>query len=945
VAGEGTWSNAQHYQKWNWSDFSTCFYPNLRMIMPSIKPSYQWAKQCVKYTLAVTTLLLVLGYHLQARAVAPIQTFILPNQQTVYIQENHTRPIVTIDSWVKTGSVNETTANNGVSHFLEHLLFKGTPTYPAGAIDKLLESHGATFNAATSDDYTHYYITLPSSYTNQAIRLHADMLLNATIPPDELDRERKVVQEEINRADDSPERKLYLMVSERLFAGHGYAYDTLGPKSNIATIPRQSIMDYYHAWYQPQHLNTIITGDVDPATVLPLLQQVFVPSSTLIGASHDSPAITTNTPPAYPKQAQVVVQTDASISQAYVMLGFPGPAMAQRQAVLAMDAAMSILGQGDSSRLVKDLREDKALVSSIGSGNQTQQQAGLLTVSAELKASNLPTVRKALLSAIATLKTKGITQAELDKFKTQTIKGFLFANESTETVANSVGYNVTIGKLADYTRYVDEVSALSVSQVNQALHQWLNPTQSVWVALLPTPKKGEASFNTPAETKATVEGLAQLPTNTSTPPQHSASVSTINTEVLSNGLTLITKPNTSTDTVAIQVFAKGGKASQGVAGVADLTAETWLQGTTHRNAGQLKQLLESSGLGLSATAGDDMLQLSGSSVATDAPLLLSVMADVIANPTFSPSELNKQKSLLSQAIQGSQDSPSTVVGQQLLQALYPNHGYGQVGLHVAKQLPSITQAQVLRFYKASLKPSNVVVSAVGNFDPKALQAMLLQAFGPNKAPIATASNATVAHVAPLASSKTVQTLKASKVAGAGHGATWLAQGWLAPPLGQADQITLKVINSLLGNGLSSRLFVNIREKQGLAYTVASQYPSTKQTGRFVLFIGTDPINEAKVTVGFTKEIERLKTELVPVDELQAAKDKLTGQFALGHETNAEQAYYLGFYQAMGVGHGFDVSYPQLAQRVTPADVQRVAKLVFGAPSVLSVVKPNTIPNN
>ena len=206
----------------------------------------------------------------------------LPTGQNLYIKEDHSRPIVTIDTWVKTGSVNETAENNGVSHFLEHLLFKGTERYGPGQIDRLLESRGAQFNAATSDDFTHFYITTAPAYFEEALALHADMMTHAAIPPKELPQERKVVQEEINRADDNPSRQLYVELSRRMYGTHGYGMDTLGPKENIARIPRENILAYYHYWYQPRNFNTIIVGDIDPNKVKKLVGNLSGPSFSAI---------------------------------------------------------------------------------------------------------------------------------------------------------------------------------------------------------------------------------------------------------------------------------------------------------------------------------------------------------------------------------------------------------------------------------------------------------------------------------------------------------------------------------------------------------------------------------------------------------------------------------------------------------------------------------------
>jgi zinc protease len=193
-------------------------------------------------------------------------------------------------------------------------------------------------------------------------------------------------------------------------------------------------------------------------------------------------------------------------------------------------------------------------------------------------------------------------------------------------------------------------------------------------------------------------------------------------------------------------------------------------------------------------------------------------------------------------------------------------------------------------------------------------------------------------VPPLAKSQTVMEEKPSL------SAVWMAQGWLVPAIRvQKDYAALKVLNSLVGSGMSSRLFVDLREKQGLAYVVGSMYPSRDQESRFVLYIGTDPVNTDKVQAGFTQEVKRLQTDLVPASELTEAKSKLIGSFALAHDTNINQAYYIGLYETLGVGYRFDKIYPAQINQVTSADIQRVAREYLAGPSVLSLIKPTHMP--
>lgn len=198
----------------------------------------------------------------------------LDNGQTVIIKEVHDNPIVTIDTWIKTGSINENDKNNGVAHFLEHLFFKGTTKHPTGEFDRILESKGAQTNAATSKDFTHYYITLPSKYFETAIDLHADMLMNPLIPRKELEKERKVVIEEIAKTNDNPENKLYENMVQSFYINHPYKRKVIGKKEIIENISREEIFNFYNSWYNPSNMITVVVGDIDTTQALDLIKEL-----------------------------------------------------------------------------------------------------------------------------------------------------------------------------------------------------------------------------------------------------------------------------------------------------------------------------------------------------------------------------------------------------------------------------------------------------------------------------------------------------------------------------------------------------------------------------------------------------------------------------------------------------------------------------------------------
>ncbi len=881
----------------------------------------------------------------------------LPSGQQVYVQEIHTQPIITIDTWVNTGSAQETPQNNGVSHFLEHLLFKGTTHYKLGVIDRTLESKGDNFNAATSDDFTHFHITTATPYFQEALNMHADMLLNATINPPELNRERKVVQEEINRSLDNPARIATMALSKAMFNHHPYAMDTLGPKSNIQNIPRQDILGYYHRWYQPRNFKTIIVGDISTPKAIALVNAAFKKAYV----SQARPSI--GKPKIYPvapiPSPKSVVLTDPNLSDEQLQLGFPAPSVAHREDNFALDVAALILGQGISSRLYQDLKEQNQWVNDISAGNSTRQQAGIFYIAADLKPENRDAAKKAIVDEINRFKTEGPTSIELEKAKTQVVKSFAFSTESTEGVAETIGYNVTIGKLTDYTDYVKNIQKITAADVRRAVDEYLNFSHAVLVESLPASFQAEKDQETKnnialldeaskvaitdlAPSKASLAGStspSSLHQGTHTTTHHPEPTQTKVMKItLKDGATLLLKPSPTTQTIAISIFAKGGRLVQPQPGVASLASRSLLKGTKNHTAKQLGEALERFGLSVSADSTSDYFQINAASVNTDIDKLLAILGDIMDNPTFPKEEVDKERADLLEEIKTSRDEPSNMMFEDLTKALYPHHPYGDVGSRVEKSLPAVSREEVVNYYQSQIQPQNLTVSVVGNFNPMTVKTRLAEIFDQlPKPPKGTELVKSYPSVSPL--SKTVE-IEAHKPEQA---ATWIAYGWHAPAISTSkDYITLKVINTLLGAGLSSRLFTDLREKQGLAYHVSTMYPSNLETGNFIMYIGTDPKNQAKVLTGFNHEIQRLKEEPVSQAELDRVKSKLIGSFELAHESNANQAYYLGIYQTLGVGYLFDKEYPHLVSQITSQDVQRVARHYFDQPKVITIVDPKTV---
>ncbi|EKE04184.1 MAG: hypothetical protein ACD_20C00097G0001 [uncultured bacterium] len=831
-----------------------------------------------------------------------IKVFNLKNGHTIVIKEVPANPIVTIDTWIKTGSVNENDKINGISHFLEHLLFKGTKNYKNGEMERILESKGANYNAATSKDYTHYYTTIASQHAKTALNLHADLLLNATIPQDELDKERKVVQEEIRRAMDNPGRILFNNLTDLLFKSHPYKYETLGTMEIIGNVPREEILNYYHKWYTPANMTTVIVGDVDTDKMLALVKEEFKDNST----SNKSIKVNYEKEPYLTQSAEKIEKDNYNIG--YLNIGFRGVPIANKKDNYALDLAAEILGQGRSSRLYQNIKE-KNLVSGISSGHHSMRDDSIFYIDASLKPENYTAAKEATLKELDKLRNEKVTQEELERAKTKLERSFLYGTESVENIANAIGNTMTLnGKLEDYTDYIDNIKKITADDIQKSVNKYLPESRMAVSVLLPD----NTNINSTQKPQETYQNVSKY--------------------TLNNGMTLITEKNNSNDILSLSVFVKGGKLLETQPGLQDLLAATLMKGTKSKSALEISKELENSGIVIAPSSGPDYFEIQLKSTVADFDKALEILADVINNPAFKDEYIEKAKVNTVQGIKESRDTPLSYAFENFTEKMYPNHPYGYVGETLLKNVNKINKDDLTKFHNEYFIPENMVVSVSGNIDTDNL-VNKFQTYFPEREGKKVDLNELRTKYNPKAQDKLSIVKKDTTAAS-------VVLGWPAAGITQdKDYASLKIINGILGNGLSSRLFVNLREKQGLAYVVSSAYPTRLDNSFFVLYIGTNPENIKAVKQGFLNEINTIKTQPISEKELEEAKQKLIGQFALSQETNQEKAHSLGWYEVTGKGFKYNYQYPDLINSITTEDIMSTANKYFNNPYVISIVAP------
>ena len=406
--------------------------------------------------------------------------------------------LVNVSSWVKTGSINEDDTNNGISHFLEHLMFKGTHAHKVGEFDRILESKGGIVNAATWKDYTFYYVTLPKGENDEnlylAIDLHADMMMDAILPYEEIGapfdlndksvtdkRERHVVIEEIRMRKDQNWTKVYNACNYNMYTQHPYKRDVIGTPEIISQVTREQIMDYYKTHYTPENITTIVVGDFDKKRVLEAIERGFDFKDT-----HSAPKRENSID--VPAQTTKFVEDTTNANTGYVMFGWLGPRARELKDNIALDLISIILGEGTSSRLYQNLIEKQAepVVNYIDSTHYQFKDGNNFFIQANFRPEKKDVVIDMIKSELSKLLSERITERELRKAKKKTKSNFAENAETVSEIGETIGYYMTVCEdLKLVEEYLKDLENITVEDLEDSIRRYLDINHAVISVLMP----------------------------------------------------------------------------------------------------------------------------------------------------------------------------------------------------------------------------------------------------------------------------------------------------------------------------------------------------------------------------------------------------------------------------------------------------------------------------
>ncbi len=418
--------------------------------------------------------------------IAPFTKITLDNGLEVIVKEAHAAPIVAVYLWCRTGSINESEREHGISHFYEHMFFKGTEKRGVGEIDRAIKSLGGYNNAFTSKEYTAYYVVLPSENFSLAADVLVDAIRNLSFPADEIAKERGVIKEEINRKEDNPMGKLYEEIFKALFPDAPYAHPVLGTKVSVSNLEKNDFKDYLAKFYVPNNMTAVVVGDIDTDEAVGEFRKLtkdWEPACNL-ESNRVSFEIKKHT-----GIKEFTLEKDVNMS--YVLMAFQTSGLKNPKENAALDIASSVLGEGRSSRLYKRIVERDQVASSVQAFIYPLTHAGMFVVYGTMDPSNVDSFRKAVLEELAGLMKSPPDNDELAKVKTMLKADFQFGNETNSDIGQTLGHYNTLNILDRALSYEKDIDAMTSSDVRSFASNVLNPESYVIGIVNPRPEQEE----------------------------------------------------------------------------------------------------------------------------------------------------------------------------------------------------------------------------------------------------------------------------------------------------------------------------------------------------------------------------------------------------------------------------------------------------------------------
>ena len=833
----------------------------------------------------------------------PVHHWVLENGLDLIVREDASAPVASVQAWVNTGSIDEDQwLGAGLSHILEHMLFKGTENRSPNEIAQTVQAHGGYINAYTSFDRTVYWIDIPAPGVDEALDILADAMMNSTLPEDEYAKEQEVIRREFAMGFDNPDRMASQLLFRTAFRKHPYQVPVIGFLDVYNKLTRDDVMAYYQERYVPNNMAFVVVGDVDAKAIKEQVTELF--------KAHPRVALEPVYIPQEPKQLGRREQHEefptelTRLHMAWHIPGVTDPDMP------ALDILATIFGGGRSSILFQDVREKQGLAHGISAFAFTPEENGLFGVSATVDPDKRKATQEAVLEHISTIKKEPVSSDLLEKARRQLLSSQLSRLTTMRGQASDLGSDWLItGNLHFGEEYLAAIQEVTAEDLQRVAETYLTEDNLTVVSLNPPGTLEEQVLADKATQAAPIEKFT-----------------------LSNGLDVIVREDRRLPFVDMVASFRGGVLVEEAAnnGLTKLLAQTLIKGTKNRDAASIAEAIEAVGGSIGTDSGNNSFSVRLQALRPDFDMAAELLSDVLLHPTFPEEEVQREKQIQISAIKREQDQMTAVTSHLLKEALFQEHPYSLRSSGTIESVESLTRDDLKQAWNDLVVAKNGVVAVFGDISAEQVRKELETQLGtmrsgeqaisePPQPPAIEEETSVVKHMP-----------KSQAV---------LMVGYPGVSVDHEDRVVLDVIDEACSD-LSSRFFIKIREEMGLAYFVGSSQLAGLSPGMFLFYVGTDPAKVDEVQEALLAEIGNLAENGLTGDELERAKEKLLGSELIENQSNSSLSYMCALDELYGLGAESYLAYPDKVKAVTLEDVKRVTDKYFNNQErVLALVRP------
>jgi len=816
--------------------------------------------------------------------VSAMDVFSLDNRIQCIFEKRKDTGVVAAQIWVRVGSKYEQHKIAGITHFIEHLIFKGTEKLKANEMASRIESLGGSINAFTSYDDTVYHIVIPKKAFEEGLEMLIDAVRSPSFPEGELAKEKKVILEEIKMGEDEPQRKLFKELFSVSYEGDPYGRPIIGYEDTVKGITRDDIKNYFKAHYRPENMTFVIVGDFNEKKARELIEKHV----TRYDNKRDKDPVETNVGQEKRKDRVKIIEKD--VRESYLAFSYSIPPMVHED-IPSLEVLGTILGEGESSRLQEQLKNKKGLVTNISTYLFTPKETGLFVILATFKGKEYGSITEEIDEEVKKLLKDGAIEWEIEKAKNMIRASYIYGAETAQGRARQIGNFQTITDDPYFLdKYLNGIDKVTKEDVKRVLAKYISGKDKSLVVLLPKKSSNPHTFQ------------------------------------LKNGFKYVINRNQASPSFSFRVSFVGGlkEEPEGKNGIFNLLSKMLLKGTKDKDAATIAREIDLLAGDMSPFSGKNVFGMSGKFQSKDIKKVFVLLKELLTSTILKEEELKKVKKEVLSDIRQRDDDPIAYTFRRFNEALYEGHPYEKDLVGREDDIDRIGLNELEGFYRNYVSPQNAVLAVSGDIDEKELVRLIDRLFSEWK------GRANVLQ-------KKVPAMPVKREV---HGEKNIVQthmifGFLGPGILDKDRLAIEVMDAIL-SGMGGRIHKILREEKPYAYALTFFNQMAYETGGIGIYIGTDKRLTKEVERIVRAEIERIIKDGFTDKEVEDAKNYLIGNHYVNMQSNSAISTSMCLDTVYGLKPDYFKVWPKLIEMVKKEDVNMVAKKYLSLEKMVQV---------